>query len=99
VEEKEFVSGTFILPPRADHAAILAEFEAVALSQANQVRGYLVNSAEARSVVTLYQGLPEDMKDSLMARTIPDMLAATLRCRSLSERDPSWSMFERKKVS
>jgi hypothetical protein len=99
VEEKEFISGTFILPPKADHAEVLAEFEAVALYQANHVRGYLVDSAEARSVITLYQGLPEDMKDSLMARTIPDMLAATLRCRALSESDPSWNMFEHKKVS
>ena len=96
MEAKDFISGTFILPPKADHAEVIAEFEAVALRQASHVRGYLVNSIEARSVVTLYQGLPEEMKDSLMARTIPDMLAATMRCRALSERDPSWDMFERK---
>lgn len=96
MESSDFVSGTFILPPKADHAEVIAEFEAVALGLATKVLGYRVNSTEARSVVTLYQGLPEDMKDSLMARTIPDMLAATLRCRALSERDPSWGMFERK---
>jgi hypothetical protein len=96
MRDKEFKSGTFILPPKADHAEVLSEFEAVALNQATHVRGYPVTYFEASSVLTLYQGLRSDMRDSLLSRTVPDMLSATLRCRELSESDPSWCMFEQK---
>jgi hypothetical protein len=96
MEGKEFRSGTFILPPKAEHETILAELESVVLNQATHVRGYPVKECEARSVLALYSGLDEVMRDSLLSRTIPDMLAATLRCRALSENDPSWTLFERK---
>lgn len=96
MEDKAFRSGTFILPPKAEHEAILAELQSVVLNQATHVRGYPVGKGEARSVLALYNGLDVVMRDSLLSRTIPDMLAATIRCRALSERDPSWSLFERK---
>jgi len=96
MEDREFRSGTFILPPKAEHKGILAELEAVALKQATHVRGYAVSYFEASSILTLYQGLDCEMRDSLLSKSIPDMLGVTLRCRELSESDPSWSLFEQK---
>lgn len=56
-----------------------------------------MTAEEANSVLTLYHGLDESMRDRLMARTVADMLAMTLRCRAISEAtDRSWSMFEKK---
>lgn len=96
MEDKEFRSGTFLLPPKPEHETILAELESVVLNQTTHVRGYPVGEYEARSVLTLYKGLDEVMRDSLLSKTVPDMLAATLRCRALSVTDPSWDLFERK---
>ena len=79
--DTEFTSGTFILPPRAEHKSTLAELESVILNQATHVRGYPVTYFEAASILTLYQGLDAGMRDSLLSKTVPDMLAATLRCR------------------
>lgn len=90
MEDKGFRSGTFILPPKEEHTVILDELQSVVLKQATHVRGYPVGEYEARSVLALYNGLDEVMRESLLSRTIPDMLAATIRCRALSERDPSW---------
>jgi hypothetical protein len=96
MEDREFSSGTFILPPKADHAGILEELREVTLKASTQVRGVRMSAEEANSVLTLYHGLDESMRDRLMARTIEDMLAMTLRCRALSESDQSWSMFTKK---
>ena len=90
MEDKGFRSGTFILPPKEEHAVILDELQSVVLRQATHVRGYPVDEYEARSVLILYNGLDEVMRESLLSRTIPDMLAATIRCQALSSRDLSW---------
>lgn len=90
----EFSSGTFILPPKADHTRILEELREVTLQEATQVRGVQMSASEANSILTLYHGLDEDMRDRLMARTVKDILAITLRCRDLSRDDQSWTMFE-----
>jgi len=97
MEASEFSSGMFILPPKADHSVILKELTAVALKQGTAIRGVRMTAQEANSILTLYRGLDDPMRDRLMAKTIPDMLAMTLRCRALSERsDRSWAMFEKK---
>lgn len=98
MEDTEFCSGTFILPPKADHRGILEELREVTLNRSTLVRGVQMSADEANSVLTLYHGLDEAMRDRLMARTVSDMLAMTLRCRSLSESDQSWSMFQTRKV-
>jgi hypothetical protein len=98
METHEYSSGTFILPPKTDHEFVLGELRAVVLKQANQVCGYPMTDTEANSVLTLYHGLDEPMRDRLMARTVEDMLAMTIRCRALSSHDQSWNMFEKKKV-
>lgn len=98
MEDSKFSSGTFILPPKADHAGILEELREVTLKGSTQVRGVRMSAEEANSVLTLYQGLDEAMRDRLMARTVEDMLAMTLRCQALSKCDHSWSMFKHKKV-
>lgn len=99
MENGEFSSGTFILPPKADHRGILDAITAVAMRKTNQVHGCKMGAHEANSILTLYHGLDGDMRDRLMARTVPDMLAVTLRCRALSEAtDHSWTMYEHTKV-
>jgi hypothetical protein len=100
VKDREYnlSSGTFILPPKADHEGILSEFNAVVQGQATQVRGCPMTDSDANLVLTLYQGLDPAMRDSLMARTIPEMLTVTIRCHSLSTHDISWTMFQHKKV-
>lgn len=97
MEDRKFSSGTFILPPKADHEGILDELTEVSLRKATHVRGVHMEDHEANSILTLYHGLDGDMRDRLMARTVPDMLAVTLRCRAISERsDQSWFMFEKR---
>jgi hypothetical protein len=92
--DSEFSSGTFILPPKSDHEGLLEELREVSLKLSTQIRGVQMSAEEANSILTLYHGLDEDMRDRLMARTIPDILAMTLRCQALSSRDQSWSMFK-----
>jgi hypothetical protein len=94
MEDREFSSGTFILPPKADHEYILNGLKLVTLKESNQVCGCPMTDVEANMVLTLYHGLDDSMRDRLMARTVPDMLAMTVRCQALSKHDRSWSMFE-----
>ena len=94
MEDREFVSGTFILPPKTDHEGVLEELRSVVKNESSIVRGYPMTGSEANLILTLYHGLGEDMRDRLMARTVPDMLAITVRCQALSQQDQSWYMFE-----
>lgn len=96
MEDREFSSGTFILPPKADHEYILKELRLVTLKESSQVCGCPMTDVEANMVLTLYHGLDDSMRDRLMARTVEDMLATTIRCQALSRQDRSWSMFEKR---
>jgi hypothetical protein len=90
-----FTSGTFILPPRPEHGVLIAELEAVATFKADSVQGYPMAPDVAQAIITLYSGLRPDMRDTLFNKTIPAMVESTIRCRSLSSGDRSWSMFNR----
>lgn len=91
-------SGTFILPPRPEHLALLAELEAVALAEAGAttVRGIFLTQGQAQDILTLHDALhSQTLRESLLNRTIPDMLATTIRVRCLTKRD-SWDFHARK---
>jgi|WetSurMetagenome_2_1015567.scaffolds.fasta_scaffold248175_3 hypothetical protein len=98
MEDREFSSGTFILPPKADHEGVLEELRAVVEHRSTRVSGHPMSDFEANMVLTLYHGLDNSMRDQLMSRSVEDMLATTIRCRSLSAADSSWHMFENKRV-
>lgn len=80
--------------PKVDHTSMLEELRAVTQKMSHSVCGYPISSSEANAILTLYQGLDPNMRDRLMARSIEDMLAVTIRCKALSVYDASWYMFE-----
>jgi hypothetical protein len=72
------------------HSILLEELRAVTQKVSNSVRGYPMSSSEADAILILYQGLDPNMRDRLLAHSIEDMLAVTVRCKELSKRDSSW---------
>jgi hypothetical protein len=92
---KEFSLGISSLS-KVDHTSMLEELRAVAQKMSHSVCGYPMASSDANAILVLYQGLDPNMRDRLMARSIEDMLAVTIRCKALSGYDASWYMFEQR---
>lgn len=81
---RTYISGTFILPPKPEHEALLAELEA-ASKHARLVRGRVVYPAQAQAVLTLHDTLHDQaLREALLNKPLDEMIATTLRVQVIS---------------
>ena len=83
-DDRTFISGTFILPPKPEHEALLAELEA-ASKHAKLIRGRVVYPAQAKAVLTLHDTLhDQSLREALLNKPLSEMIATTMRVQNLS---------------
>lgn len=83
-ETRTYISGTFILPPKPEHEALLAELEA-ASKHARLIRGHVVYPHQAKAVLTLHDTLhDQSLREALLNKPLSVMISTTLRVQDLS---------------
>jgi hypothetical protein len=94
--EEPKVSGTFMLPPKPEHEALLTELEAAA-KHAKLINGRLVHPHQAKAILALYETMVDPvLKDTLLSKSLSEMIAVTIRVQKIAD---SWSGPAHKKIS
>jgi hypothetical protein len=90
------VSGTFMLPPKPEHEALLVELEA-ATKRARFIQGRVVYPHQAKAVLALHDTLFDaTLRDTLLSKPLAEMIAVTVRVHSIAD---SWSGRAAKRIS